>query len=86
MTRALHPDLAKRDIVTNRASGAQTVRNTTAQQLIDVTRSGAGRAWVERSGRQCDVSVLDIFHDVASVKVVAGAWIDYLHVARVNGE
>jgi hypothetical protein len=86
MTRALHPDLAKRDIVTDRASGGQIVRNMTAQQLIDVTGSGAGSGWVARYGRQCDVTVLDIFHDVASVKVVAGGWIDYLHVAKVNGE
>jgi hypothetical protein len=86
MERALHPDLAKRDIVTDRASGTQRVRNMTAQQLVDVTGSGMGQQIAERDGRQSDVTVLDIYHDVATVKVVAITWIDYLHVARVDGE
>ncbi len=86
MQRALHPDLAKRDIVGDRETGMQRVRNMTAQQLIEVTGSGSGKQIAERDGRQCDVTILDIFHDVATVKVVAITWIDYLHVARVDGE
>jgi hypothetical protein len=86
MQRALHPDLAKRNIVTDGNSARQQVRNMTAQQLIEVTGAGVGKRIAERDGRQCDVEILDIFHDVATVKVVAITWIDYLHVARVDGE
>jgi hypothetical protein len=31
------------------------------------------------------VSILDIFRNAASAKIDAGPWIDYLHLARVNG-
>lgn len=31
------------------------------------------------------MTVLDVFENAASVKVVATEWIDYLHVARFNG-
>jgi hypothetical protein len=86
MRRALHPDVAKRDIVTDDGIAKQRVRNMTAQQLTEVTSSGVGRQIAQRDGRQCDVTILDIFHDVATVKVEAITWIDYLHVARIDGE
>jgi hypothetical protein len=31
------------------------------------------------------VTVLDVFGNTASVKIVATDWIDYLHVAKFNG-
>jgi hypothetical protein len=86
MERALHPDVAKRNIVTDRETGAQSVRNVTAQHLIEITAAGRGKQIAQRDGRQCDVTILDIYHDVATVKIVAITWIDYLHVARVDGE
>jgi hypothetical protein len=86
MQQALHPDLAKRDIVTDGETGLQTARNMTARQLLEVTGSGVGNQIVERDGHRCDVTILDIFHDIATVKVVAITWVDYLHLARVNGE
>ena len=84
--RALHPDLAKRDIVRDSESEAQLAQNMTASQLIEATASGVGKRIAQRDGRQCDVTILDIFHDVATVKVVAIDWIDYLHLVRVDGE
>jgi len=35
---------------------------------------------------QDEVTILDIFENVASVRVDATQWIDYLHLARWNGE
>jgi len=86
MRRALHPDLAKRDIVGDRVAGHLRVRNMTAQQLIDVAASSSGKQTAQRDAHECDVTILDIFHDVATVKVVAVDWVDYLHLARVDGE
>lgn len=84
--RALHPDLAKRDIVRDSESEARLARNMTASQLIEVTASGVGKRIAQRDGHQCDVTILDIYHDVATVKVVAINWIDYLHLVRVDGD
>jgi hypothetical protein len=35
--------------------------------------------------QQKDVTVLDVVGNAATVKVVANDWIDYLHIARVDG-
>ncbi|MDQ3750935.1 MAG: nuclear transport factor 2 family protein [Acidobacteriota bacterium] len=31
-----------------------------------------------------DVTILDVFENAASVKIVASDWIDYLHIAKFN--
>ena len=85
MARALHPELAKR-IVYQPAQPGQRARleSQSAMTLVRNTRAGGGnRTPPER--QQKDVTILDIYENAASVKVVAGAWIDYLHVARADG-
>jgi hypothetical protein len=84
MERALHPELAKR-IVRDPAGPESQLQNMTAEQLIDVTGRG-GAAGIPEEARKDDVTILDIYHNVASVRIDAGVWIDYLHVARWNGE
>jgi hypothetical protein len=86
MNRALHPNLAKRDVTRDSDTGKDMVRNMTAQQLVEVTESGYGARVAEQEGRQSDVTILDVFENVASVKIVAITWIDYLHVGKVDGE
>jgi len=81
MERALHPDLAKR-IVEQGADGS-VLRNMTAEQLIAVTHRGGGKM-LPPERKQMDVTILDIYRNAAAVKIVAGDWIDYLHVARVD--
>ena len=84
MERALHPELAKR-IVRDPSGPESQLENMTAQQLIDVTGRG-GAAGIPEEARKKDVTILDIYHNMASVRIDAGVWIDYLHVAGWNGE
>ena len=83
MTRALHPDLVKR-IVRVREGQAQ-LAGMTAQELIDGTAAGWGTR-TPVAERRTDVLILDAFRNVASVRVDAHAWIDYMQIARWNGE
>ena len=84
MQRALHPDLAKR-IVRTDASGKSTLNHQTAEILVGNTGRGGGkRTPVER--QQKDITILDRFNNAAVVKVVASDWVDYLQVAKFNGE
>ena len=83
MERALHPELAKR-IVTTLESGSR-LGHMTAEMLIEGVRRGGGQDTPEDQ-RQRDVTVLDIYEGTAVVKIVANAWVDYLHVAKWNGE
>ena len=84
MERALHPELAKR-IVGDPAGPESRLQNMTAEQLIQATASG-GAARIPDDAKKEDVRILDIYNNVASVRIDAGLWIDYLHVARWNGE
>lgn len=84
MARALHPDLAKR-IVRADESGASRLQSMGAEQLIEGARRGFGRDTPE-SERRRDVTILDIFGNVASVRADMSGWIDYMHMARWNGE
>ena len=83
MTRALHPDLAKRILMTNQA-GEQRLQNMTAAQLIGGTRAGGGKD-TPASEKKSEVKILDIFGNAATARIDAGAWIDYLHLSKVGG-
>jgi hypothetical protein len=83
MERALHPELAKRIVVTQ--GGESRLRDMTAEQLVQAT-SGGGAKQIPEEARREDVSILDIYENVASMRIDAGPWIDYLHVARWNGD
>ncbi len=84
MERALHPDLAKRIVHTDSKSGRSRLDQMSAMSLVQGTRARASRS-TPKEKRQSDVTVLDVFENAASVKIVATDWIDYLHVAKFNG-
>lgn len=85
MERALHPDLAKRIVRPDRETGRSALRQMTAAQLIAGTARGGGRDAPPAEQRK-EVRILDVFEGAASVRVDAGEWIDYMHLARVDGE
>jgi len=83
--RCLHPNLAKRTVRTHPETGRSTLELMSATTLVEHTRSGAGKE-TPRERQQKDVTILDVFGNVASVKIVAAGWVDYLHLAKFNGE
>jgi putative lumazine-binding protein len=83
MERALHPELAKR-IVRTSAEGYSRLDQMSAMSLVLGTRRGGGKQ-TPKEKQQKDVTILDVFENAASIKVVASDWIDYLHVAKSNG-
>jgi hypothetical protein len=85
MERALHPDLAKRIVRTDPSSGQSTLDQMDTAALVDITRRMAARP-VPEDQRRSEVTILDIYENVASVRVDAAVWIDYLHLARWNGQ
>ena len=83
MERALHPELAKRIVRTNKEGWSQ-ISQMSAMSLVQGTRRGGGKD-TPKEKQQKDVTILDVFENAASVKVVASDWVDYLHVAKFNG-
>jgi hypothetical protein len=84
MERALHPELAKRIVRTNQ-EGNSRLDQMSALTLVQGTRRGGGKT-TPKEKQQKDVTILDVFENAASVKVVASDWIDYLHMAKFNGK
>lgn len=84
MSRSLHPDLAKRILRIDRAGGQARLDHQSAEQLVGITRSRKGVT--PPATQQKDVTVLDVFGNAATVKVIANQWVDYLHVVKWNGE
>ncbi len=83
MERAVHPELAKRIVMVTPQAGGSTLRSMTAADLVGATGAGYGTQ-TPADQRRTDVRILDIYENVASVRVDAHDWIDYLHIARWN--
>ncbi len=84
MERAVHPELAKRIVRTDQ-SGRSRLDQMSAMTLVQGVKRGGGKDTpVEQ--QQKDVFILDIFQNTASAKAIMSGWIDYMHLAKWNGE
>src|SRR5215204_2345255 len=83
MERALHPELAKR-IVRSNPEGRSRLDQMSAMSLVQGTKRGGGKD-TPKEKQQKDVTILDVYGNTASVKIVASDWVDYLHIAKFNG-
>ena len=84
MAGALHPELVKRIRGADSTGRREWIDNQGASRLVMGTSRGGGRE-TPAANRRSDVRILDIFQNTASVRVDAGAWVDYLHVVRWKG-
>jgi hypothetical protein len=84
MERAVHPELAKRIVRTTQPNGASRLDQMGAMTLVQGTRKGYGTK-IPKDKQQKDVTILDVFENAASVKVVASGWVDYMHMAKFDG-
>lgn len=83
MERALHPDLAKRIVMTN-PEGRSQLQQMSAMGLVQGVKRGGGKN-TPKEKQEKEITILDMYRGAASVKVVASDWIDYLHIAKFNG-
>ncbi|MDH4350033.1 MAG: nuclear transport factor 2 family protein, partial [Gemmatimonadota bacterium] len=77
------PQLAKR--IVRQSEGAFVLGDMTAEQLVGYTRAGGGTR-TPAAEQQKDVTILDIFRNAAVVKIVARDWVDYLQIAKWEGD
>lgn len=85
MEGALHPELAKRIILTDPKTGRSQFSHMGAMQLVQNTRRGGGNK-TPKDQQLKEITILDRYNNAAVVKIVASTWIDYLEVAKFNGE
>jgi hypothetical protein len=84
MERAVHPDLAKRIVMTNE-QGRNQLQQMSAMGLVTATKMGGGTK-IPVADRHKDVTILDIYQNAASAKIYASGWVDYLHLAKWYGQ
>ena len=84
MERALHPHLAKR-IARTDASGHTRLDQMSALELVQIIRLGTGKN-IPKDKQIKNVTILDVFGNTASVRAEMLEWIDYMHMAKVNGQ
>ncbi|APD07786.1 hypothetical protein UJ101_02286 [Flavobacteriaceae bacterium UJ101] len=84
--RAAHPRMVKRTFWTNKETGKEYLRETftDAMILLAETYNQDGEKFPKNPKKE--VIILDIFDRTASVKLIADAWIDYMHIVKLNGE
>jgi hypothetical protein len=85
MERSLHPELAKRMVKTDAKTGRSELGQMSAMTLVGATRKGWGKS-TPAERQQKDLTILDVFGGAATAKLVAADWIDYLHLAKYDGE
>jgi hypothetical protein len=84
MTRALHPELVKRIVVSDTATGKSVLQSMGASALVNGTRRGYGKS-TPKDKQQKEVRILDVFGNAASARATMADWIDYMQLARVDG-
>ncbi|MGH7596435.1 MAG: nuclear transport factor 2 family protein [bacterium] len=84
MERAVHPELAKRIVRTDQSSRSR-LDQMSAMTLVQGVKRGGGKD-TPVAQQQKDVFILDIFQNTASAKAIMSGWIDYMHLAKWNGE
>jgi hypothetical protein len=84
MSRAVHPELVKRIVVTDTVTAKSVLQNMGASALVNGTRRGYGKSTPKERQRK-EVTILDIFGNAASAKAGMAEWVDYMQLAKIDG-
>jgi len=82
--RCLHPDLVKRAIKFDE-NGKEYLRNLTKDVMVNATKDGGGSE-VSDKKKTWTITILDSYEEIATVKVSAGEYMEYIHLARQAGQ
>ena len=84
MRRCLHPELVKRTIYRDPATGDWRLGHPAdAEMMVGWTRAGEGRTAVAKE-RTFEITVDDVFRHIAAVRVLSTPYMDYLHIAKLG--
>ncbi|WP_103070454.1 nuclear transport factor 2 family protein [Aquimarina sediminis] len=83
--RAAHPRMVKRTFAKNKATGKEYLRETFTDFMVILSEfyNSKGDKFPENPKKE--VILLDVSDRTASIKLIADDWIDYMHIAKING-
>lgn len=82
LARSVHPALSRR--IVRRRSRGDTVQHTGAFALVEQAKQTEQVA-LPNDLRDVRLQVLDAYAGAASVRVSTSHWVEYLHLARIDG-
>ena len=85
MERALHSEMKKRTYW-KQADGSMGVMESTVDGMISLAGSYNKDGDRFPAKPRKDIEIYDVDGNVASVKLTADDWIDYMHLMKVDGE
>ncbi|MGA8493778.1 MAG: nuclear transport factor 2 family protein [Terriglobales bacterium] len=83
MEKSLHPHYLKH--VIRESDGALKMTEKTGLQMVEDVRSH-GPSDLPKSEQTEQITVLDVSKNIASAKLVTSHWVDYMTLAKWNGE
>ena len=83
MEKSLHPHYLKH--VIKESHGSLKMTEKTGLQMVQDVRS-QGPSDLPKSEQTEQITVLDVSKDIASAKLVTSHWVDYMTLAKWNGE
>jgi hypothetical protein len=85
MRRSLHQELVKRSVYRHQADGNIRLRRTAnADMMVGWTEEGGGSD-LSKEDQTYEIEVYDYFRHIALAKVISHKYIDYLHLAKIDG-
>ena len=81
MARSLHPELKKRTYWTSK-DGGETVMESDFSSMLRVAETYNRNGDKFPESPRVEIEILDVDQRVASVKLTADDWIDYMHLLR----
>ena len=86
MKLGLHPDLVKRSVYRHAQTERSIMRHISASTLVEYTRTGGGKeSLVNHARNGAEVTILDVFENIATVRAVSVDFVDYLHLVKYDG-
>ena len=85
MARALHPTLNKVGLRALRPGGKPVLTPIGYSVMVEYAAMGGGTR-VPAEKRDISVKILDIYKNIASVKTVSAEFVDYLALAKMDGQ
>ena len=82
--QSLHADLAKRAIKRD-DTGKEYLLHLTKDMMVEGTRKGGGSD-AAAGKKNWTVTILDSYEEIATVKVASGEYMEYIHLAKHNGQ
>ena len=86
MESAIHPDLAKRLVTRDPQDGTDYLYEMSALKLVEVSRGDCNGKKIPREKQMKEITVLDVYQDMASLRVEFTGWVDYLHMTKFDGK